>query len=1013
MAAQSGATVEGTVSDPQQRPIPGVEVRLEQIETGVARAARTAADGRFVAVALAPGPYRVTARHSGFQVLERRGMHLVSGRVARLDLELRIGVPSESITVTAELPLVSPNATDWGGLVPERNLRELPLNGRDIFELSALEPGATLPASARNGLAQGLGGQISVKGSRPNQNSFQIDGVYVNDAAGAAPASAAGNLLGLEAVREVHLVTDPFSAEYGRAAGGVFTAVSRSGGNRLHGSLYEYFRNNALDAKNFFDAPSAAIPPLRRNHFGGLLSGPVAENKTFFLVNYEGLRRRLSRTVRPAVPTAEARLGRLPDRDIDVAESVKPYLNLYPLPNGRDFGDGAAEFVNQASGSTDEDFAAGKLDFVLSDATQLSARYTFDDAESLTPDPLRLWAFGLDSRNHFLHGELRRVHSPNTLSTLRAAFSRVDNFENSTTVVPPELSFVQGLPMGTIAVNGLSDFGGFQARARPRRFMINNYQFSGETVHTAGRGTWRAGGGFDRVQFNQRSDLSAVGAYTFDSPALLLQAAPRVAEVMQPGSDTARAWRYSRFHGYIQNEFRINERLSLSLGLRYEAASTPTEEKGKIAVLRDFINDAETTVGGPIWNNPSKDNFAPRASLAWDPLGDGKTVVRAGGGIFFDMLGSRELTIAGVRTPPFFNRILVFGRPRFPDILNAASGRNPSSSMDGLDFDLNQPYVGRWQLNIERQLGRETLLRLGYSGARGIHLLGQLINANTPVPERLEDGRFFFPADNPRVNPAFSRIGLRRSQFNSFYQGLTLSLQTKFGDRLDVRGKYTWSRSIDEASNHTFNDFVASDQVPTVWDYRANRGLSDFDQAHVFAASFSYTVSKWSGMRLPVLLGGWELHAIAQSLSGTPFAPRVGFDRARLRPAFGDVGQRPDLVSGRSADTIVLGDPARYFDPQAFALPAAGFLGNLGRGTLRSSALFFIDLAVHKMLWANERHAVKLRGEVFNATNHPNFQVPSGRALFTSDGGRIGSAGRITQTATASRQIQLALRWQF
>ena len=371
------------------------------------------------------------------------------------------------------------------------------------------------------------------------------------------------------------------------------------------------------------------------------------------------------------------------------------------------------------------------------------------------------------------------------------------------------------------------------------------------------------------------------------------------------------------------------------------------------------------------------------------------------------------MTIAGVRTPPFFNRILVFGRPRFPDILDAAAGRNPSSSMDGLDFDLNQPYVARWQLNLERQLGRETLLRLGYSGARGIHLLGQLINANTPVPERLDDGRFFFPAGNPRVNPAFSRIGLRRSQFNSFYQGLTLSLQTGFGDRLDVRGKYTWSRSIDEASNHTFNDFVASDQVPTVWDYRANRGLSDFDQAHVFAASFSYTVSKWSGTRLPALLGGWELHAIAQSLSGTPFAPRVGFDRARLRPAFGDVGQRPDLVSGRSADDIVLGDPARYFDSRAFALPAAGFLGNLGRGTLRSPGVFFIDLAVHKTLWANERHAVKLRCEMFNATNHPNFQVPSGRALFTRSGGRIGSAGRITQTATTPRQIQLALRWRF
>ncbi len=1011
--AQSGATVEGTVTDPDERAIPGVEIDFTQIETGLVRTVTTGPDGRYVATTLVPGQYRIVTKFEAFEPFVGEGITLTSGRVARFDISLAIAGTVDTVNVSAELPLISPNAADWGGLVPEANLRELPLNGRDLFELSALEPGATLPASARNGLAQGLGGQISVKGSRPNHNSFQLDGVYINDATSAAPASAAGNVLGLEAVREVHLVTNPFSAEYGRTAGGVFVAVSRSGGNQVHGSLYEYFRNSSLDAKNFFDSPSADIPPLRRNHFGGLISGPIASNKAFFLVNYEGLRQRLSRTASPVVPTAEARLGNLPGGNISVAQSVKPYIDLYPLPNGRNFRDGTGAFINQASSSTDEDFVAGKVDLVLSDSTQLSTRYTFDDAGNRTPDALQLWTFGLDSRDQFLHSELRHVHSPNTIATFRGAFSRVHNFESATTEISPQLSFVQGLPAGTMTVNGLSDFGGFQARAAPRRFIINSYQFSGEMVHTSGRNTWRMGGGFDRVQFNQRSDLSAVGAYTFDSLALLLQARPRVAEVMQPGSDTARGWRYNQFQGYIQNEFRVNARLSLSLGVRYEAASTPTEVNGKIAVLRDFVNDPETTVGGPLWKNPSKDNFAPRVSLAWDPIGDGKTVIRAGGGIFFDLLGTRELTIAGVRTPPLFNRILVFGRPRFPDILDAAAGRNPSSSMDGLDFELNQPYVARWQLNVERQVGRDTLVRLGYSGARGIHLMGQLINANTPIPDRLDDGRFFFPASNPRVNPAFSRIGLRRSQFNSFYQGVTLSAQTRVGDRFSVRGKYTFSRSIDESSSEAFNDFVASDQVPTVWDYRANRGLSDFDQDHVFAANFSYTLSEWAGTRLPALLGGWEVHAIAQAVSGTPFAPRVGFDRARLRPAFGDVGQRPDLVSGQSADSITLGDPARYFDSTSFTLPVAGFLGNLGRGTLRSPSLFFVDLAVHKTLWANERHALNLRAEMFNVTNHPNFQVPSGRALFTSSGGRIGSAGRITQTSTTSRQVQLALRWDF
>lgn len=1013
LAAQSDSALEGTVRDPQDRVVTGAQIRVEQAGLGAVREVVTDGAGRFAVAGLQPGLYTVTARHAGFRPVSATGVALSSGQVGQLDLLLEIGETSDTVEVVARLPMVSTNASDWGGLVPQESLRDLPLNGRDLFELSALEPGATIPASARKGLAQGIGRQISVLGARPNQNSFQLDGVYVNDAASASPASAAGNLMGLEMVQEVHLVTNPYSAEYGRTAGGVFTAVSRSGGSAPHGSLYHYLRNSALDARNYFDSPAAGTPPLRRNHFGLIFGGPVVPGKALFLFNYEKLAERRSRTARPAVPTPEAREGRLPGAEIPVAPEVRPYLDLYPLPNGRDFGDGTAVSSRQLADRTDDAYLSGKVDLLLGSRTQLSARVTHEGASSRTPDPMALWVFGLDSTDHFVHTQLKRVHSPRTLSTWRAAFSRVDNFENSSTSVPSELSFVAGQPMGSITVNGLSNMGGFQARARPRRFILESYQFAGSVVRSSGGSSLRLGGGYDRVRFNQRSDLSAVGSYTFDSLALLLQARPRIAEVMQPGSDTVRGWRYHQFFGYLQQDFRLADRVGMSLGVRYEAVSTPTEVNGKIAVLRDFRNDPRTTLGGPLWRNPSRDNFAPRASLAWDFLGDGKTVLRAGAGAFFDLLGSRELTIAGVRTPPFFNRILVFGRPRFPAILDAAAGRNPSSSMDGVDYDLSQPYVVRWQANLERELAPGTVIRAGYSGARGIHLMGQLISANSPIPEIQPDGRLHFPQGSPYVNPAFSRIGLRRSQFNSFFHGLTLSLQSRFGSRLSLRGKYTWSRSIDETSNHTFNDFVASDQVPTAWNYRANRGPSDFDQNHVFGASFSYVL--WKGGKAPVgrVLGGWEVHGLAQALAGTPFAPRVGFDRARLRPGFGDVGQRPDLVQGRTSGDIVLGDPARYFDATAFSLPAAGYLGDLGRGTLRGPGILTVDLALHKTLLAGERRELKLRLESFNLTNHPNFQVPSGRALFTRSGGRIGSAGRITSTSTSSRQLQVALRLEF
>jgi len=1017
--AQTDGVIEGRVLDPSDAALVGAEIVVVESSTGAERRAVSDQRGAYLVLGLGSGDYRVSSSAAGFRSAVRDGVVLAAGRTARVDFRLEISAERESVLVEGDAPLVSAAASDWGGLVPSENLENLPLNGRDLFELAKLEPGAVLPPSARNGIAQGFGLQISVNGSRPDQNSFQIDGVFVNDAASTAPASASGDVLGLETVREVRLTTNPFDAAQGRTVGGAFTAVSRSGGNDIHGSLYEYFRNDKLDARNFFDSHTDSIPPLRRNQFGAVVSGPAIRDRLFYLANYEGMRQRRGRTVSPVVPDADARQGFLPQSDgsvkeVVVAESVKPYLDLYPLPNGANFGDGTAAFVNQSKGRTDEDYVTGKLDALLNDATRLNGRYTFTDGSTSEPDPMGIWTFLFATRHHFFHSSLQRVESPNTIWNLRGAFSRVNNAETSQTRsdIPPELSFVPGLPLGTMTVTGLSNFGGFQARARPRQFVINSYQFSGDWTHIHGRHTLRAGGGFDRIHFDQQSDLSAVGSYTFRSLENLLLANAAVAEVMQPGSDTARGWRNNQFFWFVQDDFRVGPNLSISLGLRWEAASTPGEIDGKIATLPDLYRDEKTVVGGPVYRNPSWSNFAPRASLAWDPSGTGKTVVRAGGGLFYDLLGSRELVIAGVRMPPFYNRILIFGRPEFPDILGAAEGRNPSASIDGLDYDMQQPYVARWQLNLERQLGGETVGRVGYSGMRGLHLLGQVGNFNTPIWEIQPDGRAFFPAGAERFNKGFSRIGLRRSQFNSFYHAVAASVESRFGNRVRFQAKYAFSKSIDESSSGTFNDFVASDQVPTVHDYRANRGLSDFDLRHVFAGNLSWEVSDWEPGVAGAFLGGWQIHSMALWQSGTPFAPSVGFDQARLRPGFGDVGQRPDLAAAPGQE-MILGDPSRWFDPNAFSLPEAGYLGNLGRGTLRGPGLFSIDFAAHKIVWRNERQTVRFRAELFNVTNHPNFQIPSSQELFNSQGGRVGSAGRITGTTTGSRQVQLALRWEF
>ncbi len=1018
LAAQTTGSLEGTVRDPSGASVVGAALRLVEVRTSATRRLATGSAGYYRALLLPPGSYEVSVSHQGFRDQVRRGLELGAGATARVDFALELGEARDQIVVLGEPSLVNPSPVGWGHSVKQEELEALPLDGRDLFELATQQPEVNLARTANRQVDKGAGLKITAKGARPNQNSFLLDGIHINDASSALAASASGSALGLEGIREIRVVTSPFSAEYGRAAGAVFTAVSRSGSNEFHGSAYEFLRNSALDARNFFDDPAAKTPPLRRNQFGGVLGGPLRRNRLFFFANYEALREAFSQTYRPSVPTLEARRGILPapgggTRTVAVSPAVRPFLDLYPVPNGRDFGDGTAEFVNEAKRETREDYLAGRLDLLVTPALRLAGRYTFDDAERGAPDPLRIWRFSADSRYQFFHTEAQHLVSPRTIHTFRTAFSRIRNEELSQTRpdISPSLTFVAGRPLGSMLVTGLADFGGMTVRQRPRRHVLNDFQFNDDLVHTRGRHTVRLGGAFDRVQFNQVADFSAVGQYIFGSLADLLQARPRSGDVMVPGSDTSRGWRQSQVFAYLQEELRAGPRFSLSLGLRYEFASTPREVNGKVGSIRDPARDAAITLGPPVFRNPSARNFAPRLSLAFDPFGAARTILRAGAGIFYDLLGTRDITIAGGRTPPFFNR-LTLTSPSFPDLLAAARGGVAGDTLDTLDYYLQQPYVAQVQVTLERQLASALVARLGYTGTRGIHLMGFLSNINTTRPQYLPDGRIFFPANTPRVNPAFGQIGLRRSQFNSFYHGLVAGLERRWRAGVSFSANYVWSKSIDETSCSMATDFTNSDQLPTVFNYRQNRGPSDYDLRHVLNASLSYRLPAWRHNGAARVLGGWEIHALARALTGYPFAPTVGFDQARLQANRADLGQRPNFI-GRPGDRLILGDPACYFDPLAFGLPEAGFLGNLGRGTLTGPGLRSIDAGLHKALWQTERHSLRLRLETFNLTNHPNFKPPSGLALFDSTLARLGTAGRISETSTTSRQVQLALKWVF
>ena len=1011
LLAQSPGAVEGSVYDPAGLRVPSASVEVLDPQTGAVRRAATDFEGRYLVPALPPGMYRIEAIKVGFKRSARGAVALEAGRSIRVDFRLELGEERETVVVTAEAPLISPSASHWSTSTERRRLESLPLNGRDLFDLATLEPGAVTSTTAMKSITNGTGVSIAVNGARPNQNSFRLDGIYMNDATSLAPASASGRLLGVEGIQELHLVTSPFSAEYGRAAGAAFTAVSRSGGNGWHGSLYEFFRNSALDARNFFDNPSGKTPPLRTNQFGALIGGPIRRNRLFFLGNYEAIRQTTSLTGSFITLNAEARLGQLPGRTVTVAPEVIPYMNLFPLPNGRDFGGGTAEYTAELATRTREDYAAGKVDLLASERLRLSTRYTLDDGNKITPDSFQRWIYPSTSRYQFVHNQAEYVASPRTIHAFRAGFSRVRNTDTSIQPenIPASMSFVQGRPMGSIRVTGLTRLID-QVNQLPRSFVVNDFQVQYDLTHIRGAHSLSTGIGFDRIQFNQRSDIVTSGLYVFNSVADFLTGKARTGELVVPGSDTTRGWRLNQFFVFVQDEVRLRPGLSLSLGARYEMSTVPTEVQGKIATLPDPLHDKTTTVGGPLFINPSKDNIAPRAALAWDPFGSGKTVLRAGAGIFFDLMGTRDLIISGVRMPPFFERLTI-QNATFPDLLQAALSGTPSLSPEGLDFRPNQPYLLQYQFGLQRMLGADTMAVVGYAGSRGVHLSAQMGEVNPNIPTLLADGRMYVPPNPTPTNPAFGRIRYHRMLFNSYYHSLTASVQRKWRSGLALQASYTFGKLIDENSSTINRDFTQSDQIPTVFNFRQNRGPGDFDVRHVFTANFSYALPAVHG-RAGRVLGGWELQGLLQARTGHPFSPIVGFDRARISTGSFELGQRPNYVGAAGAG-LILGDPQRYFDPTAFGLPDAGFLGNLGRNALTGPGLVSLDAGFHKILWRDERHDLRLRLEVFNLSNHPNFQIPSDRSLFNSQGQRLGSAGRITETSTSARQIQLALKWVF
>jgi hypothetical protein len=1003
-------------------------------------------NGQYHVVGLATGKYTVRIDKEGFQTEIREGIVISAAGAVAINLTLQVARVPQQVTATADAPTIDSTTSTVSAAISERSLTELPLNDRDLFKAAVLEPGvAPTPSAAPSLLSNGKTGQVAINGMRPSWTNVLIDGMDANDPVlGFSPAGASGLFLGLDELAEVRVLTQTFNPDYGNNGGGVIEAITKSGSNQLHGSFFESHREATLEAKNYFDLASRPIPQFVRNQFGASIGGPLVHDRTFFFVSYEGFREVQASTAIATVPDTLAHQGLLPSASdpsacssatpngcipIGVDPRAQPFLALLPPSNGADNGDGTGDLITADKGTTNEHHGMARVDHNFSNTHSFFGRYIIDDSSSLVPyfgSPPGTYVPGFpvshQARNQYFTLQDRKSLGAELFNELRFGINRTTA---STSIVDthPGLSIsrVPGRPFGMIDVAGMSLIG--NSPEIPLGDFSTVYQIQDQISRTTGRQTLKFGGEFRRIQSNGPLDFTVNGLYSFqdlspfgfpvrsNNPALefFLQALPLSYVGSVPSmSDSHRDYRQSVVSGFAQDFLRVTSRLTVNAGLRYDFYSNPTEAHGRLSVIRNPATDSGPTVGQVFAGTP-RDLLSPQLGFAWAVSGDGKTVLRGGSGIFRDQF---PVILFGADRflPPFFDiNTLVF--PGFPSPQNAAVTQ-PLFIIQ-TTYHPKAPYSLQYNLNLEREIARGTILSAGYFGARGNHLT------------REGEQNPFQPALGHRFNPNLpSPLQAVLTDAQSFYNSFQLSVSREHADNFSWQVFYTFSHSIDDSSTALIIEAV--NEPPTsqdIFNRKGSRGRSGFDIRQNFVGNVVYQLPFGRGR----MFGGWQLSGIASIHSNVPFTPMLSFDNADLQSV--TTSERPNLsgnpYSGLCPNGIRVGTPACWFNPSAFVLPPPGQFGTAGRNLLRGPGFAQFDLAVRKAFQVARETQIVFGVEAFNLLNHPNFGVPSntqspltlggnGDAVFKNAAGDFAdNSGRIFTTVGTARQIQLDARFTF
>lgn len=1014
LTAQSSLfSISGRVTTANNAPIQKARISITKKDGGLPQGLLSAADGSFVVSSLSAGAYVLRASAPGFA-----------------EQSLEIVVPNSAKFANFVLHALNQSAANTGssvsGSVGSKSVQDIPLNGRSATDVATLEPGvANARTQTTGGAAQrGFGTQITISGGRPRQNDSRLDGISVNDYANSPAGSAAGVNLGVDAVEHVSVLSSDYPAQYGRSSGGIVSSTTRSGTKDFHGSAFEFLRNSALDARNYFDLKK---PSFRRNQFGGTIGGPIWKDHTYFFAAYEGFRQSLGISQVDIVPSAAARAGNLSIGVIAVDPNVLRFVNaFYPLPNGAILSSGDTGIFNFAGQQVIPDnYFNSRVDHKFLEHEALSGTFMRDAATVREPDEFNNKITGYDSHRQLV--TLDEVHSNgNLVNSLRVGVNRVVattglNFRGANPqALDTSFGTVPGRNAAGVNASGLTPFTGGVNSPSSYKFHWTSIQGYDDLALIRGRHTLKLGVGFERMQDNILADSDPGGVFSFNSLADLLGNKPFSFAAAIPGTQTERGLRETVGSVYVQDHWNWQPNLSVDLGLRYEAASVPGEVHNKLTVLR-HLTDATPHLGAPLFSNPTLRNVEPRIGVTWNPFSDTKTTVGAGFGIF-DVLP----------LPYFvqFNEVNSAPYSESANLTNLLAGSFPTLSFSNLAaspntfrqayFEPNPPrgYVMQWNLNIQRELAKGLGATVAYAGSRGIHQPFRVEDADIVLPTLTSQGYVWpTPGTGQRLNLNAGRITAAFWRSDSYFNALEAKLQGKIG-RSEIEASYTWGKTIDTSSASLVGDeYTNSISSPLFFNPRLNRGLADFNVAHNLEVNYSLELGtpRWTSGFAQQALGGWQIGGVFEASTGVPFTPIIGGDALGLQSTDPSIDV-PDLLHGPGCGSLVNpGNPTNYIKTQCFAFPVpVTRRGNLGRNTLIGPGLINLDFSLIKnthIKKISDSFNVQFRAEFFNLLNHTNFAPPlDNKTLFDAEGQRLPNAGLITSTQTPSREIQFAIK---